>query len=150
MAENLRLARLFFVLLAIFTIGRWTLGVKGVPYDRGNPVFSLLTLTILSCIYYAAFARRWRGYRVMQAVVLAWTLMATAQVVILLATAASYLMGLDTYFNHPIALNVPGKIGLGEAMMRRAIGVFINTLLNGSIAGALGWAMGGLLPEKQA
>lgn len=146
--ENLRLARLFFLLLAIFAVGRWTLSLKQVPYDRGSPVFSLVTLTILSCLYYSAFARRWKGYRVLQAVMLSITLSFAAQLVILLSTLMSYAAGLDTYFNHSIALNVEARADMAQAMTARAFGLVFNTLVNGSIAGALGWAMGGLLPEK--
>ena len=53
MAQHLRLARLFWLLLAVFTIGR--LLMSRVPYDRGHHVFSLVTLTIFSAIYYGAF-----------------------------------------------------------------------------------------------
>jgi hypothetical protein len=146
--ENLRLGRLFFLLLAIFTVGRWALSLKQVPYDRGSPVFSLVTLTVLSCIYYSAFTRRYKGYRVLQAVTLSITLSFVSQAVILLSTLASYVAGIDSYFNHPLALNVEARIDVGQAMTARAFGLVFNSLVNGSIAGALGWAMGGLLPEK--
>ena len=146
--ENIRFARLFLLLLAIFTLGRWTLSLKQVPYDRGSPVFSLVTLTVLSCLYYSAFARRFNGYRVLQAVKLSMLLSFASQLVILLSTLVSYLAGLDTYFNHPLALNVEARIDIGQAMIARGFGLFFNTLVNGSISGALGWAMGGLLPEK--
>ena len=145
--EYLRLARPYFVLLAIFTIGRWIVGLK-LPYPQGSPIFSLVILTILSCLYFSAFARRWRGYRIGQAVVLSMLLSLASQIVIVLATLLSYLLGVDTYFNHPTALNATEPLGMGQAMVARAFGLVVNTLVNGSIAGALGWAMGGLLPEK--
>ena len=150
--ENLRLARLFFLLLAIFATGRWIMSLN-VPYERGTGVFSVVTLSVLSGIYYAAFARRWRGYRVGQAVVLSMTLALATQVVVLLSTLASYAAGLDTYWNHPVALLGPQadlsqRVSFGQAMAARAFGVVVNTFVSGSIAGALGWAMGGLLPEK--
>ena len=40
------------------------------------------------------------------------------------------------------------QVPFGEAMVRRAFGLVVNTFVGGSIAGALGWAMGALLPEK--
>src|SRR5262245_9527993 len=144
---HLRLAWPFFVLLAVFTVGRWIVGLK-LPYERGNPIFSVVILTILSCLYFSAFARRWRGYSVGQAVVLSLLLSLVAQLVIVAATILSYALGVQTYFNHPIALNSPEALPLARALQVRAFGVVANTLVNGSIAGALGWALGGLLPEK--
>jgi len=146
--ENLRFGRLFLLLLTVFTVGRWTLGLRQVPYERGSPVFSLIVLTILSCLYYAAFARRFKGYRMLQAVTLAMTFSFVTQLVILLSTLLSYLAGVDTYFNHPLALNAQARIELPQAMLARSFGLVFNTLVLGSITGALGWAMGGLLPEK--
>ena len=52
--ENLRLARPFLVLLLLFAVGRWTMGVRGVEYAKGHHVFSLVALTVMSCIFYAA------------------------------------------------------------------------------------------------
>ena len=145
--ENLRLARLYLVVLAIFTFGRWVMGVKAVPYEKGHHVFSIVILTALSCFYYAAFARRWRGYKLFPAVGLAMTLGLASQVVIFLATGLSYALGLDTYFTHPTALNVQEALPAGQAMARRAMALVGNTISSG-IIGGLGWALGGLLPEK--
>jgi len=70
-----------------------------------------------------------------------------AQVVILLSTVASYGLGLSTYFNHPVALNQHQPVGMAQALGIRLGGLVVNTLING-IAGALGWALGGLLPAR--
>ena len=67
MAETLRVARLFFVLLVLVTTGRWLMGTFGVPYEKGHHVFSVVILTIFSCLYYGAFTRRWLDYRLIQA-----------------------------------------------------------------------------------
>jgi hypothetical protein len=142
-----RLARLYLVVLAIFTVGRWIMGLKGVPYEKGHHVFSIVILTALSCFYYAAFTRRWRGYRLFPAVGLAATLGLISQTVILSATALSYALGLDTYFTHPTALNTDAAMPVGAALVRRLSGLVWNTIMSG-IIGGLGWALGGLLPEK--
>jgi hypothetical protein len=146
--ENLRFGRLFLLLLVVFTIGRWTLGLKDVPYEKGSPIFSLLILTILSSLYYAAFARRFKGYGMLQAVTLAMTFAFVTQLVIWFSTLASYLAGVDSYFNHPLALNAQARLELPQAMRARSFGLVFNTLVMGSITGALGWAMGAVLPEK--
>jgi hypothetical protein len=147
MRENLRLARPFLVLLLVFAIGRWMTGLRGVPYTRGHHVFSLVTLTLMSCIFYPAFARRWLGFGIVRAVTLGMTLAFCAQAVIVLATGLSYALGMDTYFTHPTALNTESAIPAAEAMGRRLGGLVVNTLFGG-IAGALGWFFGGALPES--
>jgi len=147
MAEHLRLARPYMLLLAIFAVGRWLQGtVAHTPYERGHQVFSIVILTVLSSVYYGAFCRRWRGYRLAQAAVLGLLLGLMSQVVIFAATFLSYALDIDTYFRAPRALNVEAPIGMAEAMARRANGLVFNSL-SCSIAGALGWALGGLLPQ---
>ncbi len=148
MAQTLSLARLYFVLLAIFAVGRWLMGTSGVPYERGTAVFSLVVLTLLASIFYGAFGRRYLGLRVAQAIVLAATLALATQAVIIGATLLSYALGLETYFNHPRALGAPGSVPLAQALGVRLGGAVANTLF-AVIAGALGWALGGLLPEKR-
>jgi hypothetical protein len=145
MAEYLRVARLYFLLLALVTIGRWTLGFQHVPYEKATDKLSIVILTLFASIFYGAFTRRWLNYRIGQALVLAMLLAFTSQVVILLSTVVSYAMGIETYFNHPVALNAPGPVAMGQAIGIRLGGLVVNTITSG-IAGALGWAMGALLP----
>jgi hypothetical protein len=149
MAQHLRLARLFWLLLALFTVGR--LAMSRVPYEKGHHVFSLVTLTIFATLFYGAFTRRWLDYRVLQAMTLGAILAFSAQVVILVATAASYSLGVSTYFTQPRALlgmNAgPEPVGFGQAMLARVGGLIANTITS-AILGALGWVMGGLLPGQ--
>jgi hypothetical protein len=147
MAEYLRLARLYFVLLAIVTIGRWTLGFQHVPYEKATDKVSIVILTLFAAIFYGAFTRRWLNFRIGQALLIAMLLAFTSQVVILLSTVASYGMGIESYFNHPVALNVAEPVAVGRAIGIRLGGLVANTLTTG-IAGALGWAMGALLPVR--
>lgn len=149
MAEYFRVARLYMLLLAIFTVGRWIQGVVGTPYERGHQVFSIVILTVLSSLYYGAFCRRWRGYRLPQAAVLGLLLGLMSQVVIFGATVLSYALDIQTYFRYPRALNVEAPISLGAAVVVRLNGLVVNSVF-ASIIGALGWAMGGLLPEDKS
>ena len=149
MRENLRVARLYLVLLALFTAGRWAQSLGQVDYSRGHHVFSIVTLTFLSSAFFAAFCRKWRGYTLLQAVMLGMTLGLIAQVVIFLSTALSYALGMHTFFNHPRALNVESEIPLGEALMRRAGGLVAGPIANG-IAAFVGWLMGAVLPDHPA
>ena len=147
--EYLKVARPFLVLLAIFTVGRWTMGVRGVDYAKGHHVFSLVILTLIGSIFYGAFVRRWLGYPIMRTFGLGIVLGLSAQIVIVLATALSYTLGMNTYFNHPTALNAEGPMAFGDAMGRRVGGLVGNTVFAG-IAAALGWFFGGALPDTPA
>jgi uncharacterized membrane protein (DUF485 family) len=148
--EYFRLARPFLVLLALFAVGRWSLGVIWhLDYTKGHHIFSLVTLTLIGSGLYAAFARRWLGYPIMRAVGLGMTLGFCAQLVILVLTLVSYLLGMHTYFNHPTALNAQGPVAFGPAMGGRVGGLVVNTVFAG-IAAALGWFLGGVLPDSAA
>lgn len=150
MADNLRLARPFLLLLAIFTGGRLAHGALGVPYEKGTTVFSLVTLTLFSCVYYGIFLRRWRGFRLMQAITIGFTLGLVSQLVIFAATLLSYAFSVQTYFNYPTALQVEDTtqaVAFSQALVNRAGGLVGNSIFSG-IAGALGWTLGGLLPER--
>lgn len=143
-----RVGRPFFVLLVIFAAARWLLGtVFAVPYEKGTWLFSIVTLTIMASLFSTAYTRRWLGWGLGRAALFAMFLALTAQAVILLSTAASYALGLSTYFNHPTALNQQEAVGLGQALGIRLGGLVVNSLIGG-IAGALGWALGGLLPAR--
>lgn len=149
MAEYLRISRLYVVLLAIFAVARFAQGAMGVDYARAHHVFSIFILTVMASVFHAAFYRRWRGFRLMQAVTLGATFGLIAQVVIFLATVLSYAAGIQTFFNHPTALNQESAVPLGRAIAIRAPALLIFPIIN-AIAAAIGWALGGLLPETAA
>jgi hypothetical protein len=147
MSEDLRLARPFFVLLGCTAAGRLALGALGVPYARGHHVFSIVILTVFSCLYYGAFLRRLRGYRLMQAMRMGFVIGLSGQVVIFVLTLASYALHTATYFTHPTALNASEALPLAQAMLIR-LGGLVGNSISAGIVGALGWAIGGLLPER--
>jgi hypothetical protein len=148
--EYARLARPYFVMLAIVTIGRWLMGTAfGVPYEKGTSVLSIVTLTLFASIFSAAYTRRWLNWRLPRASGFAMFMAFVSQIVVLLSTAVSYGFDIPSYFSEPMALNrQTDAIGFGAAMGFRAGGLVVNTILNG-IVGALGWALGGLLPARE-
>lgn len=146
MTENLKLARFYLLLLAIVAAGRWYLSFK-VPYAVGTDKLSIVTMTLFASIFYGAFCRRWRGFGLLQAMILTALFGLFAQVVIFLSTLASYGLGLDTYFNNPKALQAEAAVPMATAMARRAGGLIAGPVTN-AIAGMLGWAMGALLPAN--
>jgi hypothetical protein len=145
--DTLKVARFYLVLLALFTVGRWAQSLMHVEYAKAHHVFSIVTLTLLSSAFFAAFCRKWRGYTLLQAVMLGMMLGLLAQIVIFASTALSYMLGLHTFFNHPTALNVEGDLPMNDALVRRAVGLVAGPISNG-IAAMLGWLMGGALPDR--
>jgi hypothetical protein len=148
MSDYLRVARLYMIVLAIFTVGRLLTGARGVPYENGHHVFSLVTMTFLASAFYGAFCRKWRGYGVMQAMALGLTIGLLAQVVVVLATVLSYALQVDTYFVNPRAITgeaAPQPLPFGSALGFRLGGLVVNAIMN-AIAAAIGWVMGALLP----
>ena len=105
MNEYLRLARLYMIVLAIFTVGRLATGFRGVPYEKGHAIFSLVTMTFIACAFYGAFGRKWLGYSVTKAMGLGLTIGLLGQAVILTMTVLSYALHIETYFVNPRALN---------------------------------------------
>lgn len=147
MSENLRLLRFYFWILGVFTIGRWGLSLGGVEYAKAHHVFSLVILSLIASAHHAAFARAFAGYSLKRAAGLAATVGFVTQLVVFFSTAISYLLGLDTFFNAPAALNSTQPVAFGAAMLARTGGVLANTITN-TIAGLIGYAMGGALPSR--
>ena len=146
MNEYLRLARLYMIVLAIFTVGRLATGFRGVPYERGHAIFSLVTMSFLACAFYGAFSRRWLFYSVTKAMGLGLTIGLIGQIVILTMTVLSYALHIDTYFVNARALNAPGPLPFGEALVGRLGGLVVNSVMC-AITAAIGWVMGTTLPE---
>jgi hypothetical protein len=146
MNDYLRVARLYLIVLVIFTVGRLAVGARGVPYERGHHIFSLVTMTLLASCFYGAFCRKWRGYGVTQAMGVGATVGLMAQAVILVVTVVSYAFHLDTYFVNPRALNATETVPFATAVVGRTFGLIVNTIMS-AIAGAVGWALGVTLPD---
>ncbi len=147
MAEYLKVARLYLVLLALVTAGRWFVSFR-VPYDLGTDKMSIFVTTFFASLFFAAFCRRWRGYGVVQAMTLGAIFGLLSQIVIFLSTAASSGLGLDTYFNYPKALQATEAVPVGKAMVSRAGGLVAGPIIN-AMVGLIGWALGALLPENK-
>lgn len=148
MSEHLRLLRFYFWLLALFAVGRWGLSLGGVEYAKAHQVFSLVTLALIASAHHAAFARAFAGYDLKRALVLGVLVGLSTQAVIFVSTGLSYILGLNTFFNTPAALNATEPMAFGAAMGARAVGLLVNSLILNPIAALIGYYMGGALPRK--
>jgi hypothetical protein len=147
MGRYFRNARFAIVFLLILLVGRLVLGARGVPYEKGTWFFSMVTFSVFASIFYGGFSRRLWNFKLLQGVLSGTAIGLSAQILIFLATMVSYLLGAETYFNSPIALNQAAAVGIGQAVGIRLGGLVANTILN-SIAALIGWAVGALIPEK--
>ncbi len=144
----LRFVRLPILLLVIFAIARFSLGLAGVPYaPRGNAMFSIVGLTLISSFYFGALSGRVGGFGWAGAALVGVVIGLVAQILVFTATFISYAAHLNTYFVHWDALNVPEgtTVPMASALAARAGGIVINPIL-AAIAALLGRALAVLAP----
>ncbi len=117
MREKLYFVRLPLLLVALFFVGRLTLGAAGASYEVGNRLFSMVVLQTHLALLWAAVGRRYRGYRLGEGVQTAVTIVLVSQILVWTATAISYLAGINTFFNYPVAIGgSPEPVSFGTAM----------------------------------
>lgn len=128
----LRFVRLPLVLLVIWTIARFSLGLAGTPYaPRGNAMFSIVGLTVISALYFGAMSKRVGGFSWLGTILIGLVLGLFSQILIFTATLISYLANVNTYFTHWDALNVPEgtTVPMAQAMTARAGGLVAGSIL---------------------
>jgi len=115
------------------------LGIACSPWSFCKPIWRS---------YGEPIGRRYRGYRVGESIQTAVTIVLVSQILIWTATAASYLVGINTFFNYPVAITGSTEpVSFGIAMAARAGGLVANCIA-AAILGALGWSLGGLIPAE--
>lgn len=148
MREKIAFIRLPILLLFLFFLGKLWLGAIGKPYALGNRLFSILTLAIHLELVWGAFSRRYLNYGAGGGAIVGLLIGLAGQIFIWLGTAGSYLVGAQTHFNDPEALNATAAVPFATAMLGRTVGLVINTV-SGAIVGLIGWALGGLIPARK-
>jgi hypothetical protein len=138
----LRFVRMPLVLLLIFAIARFALGAtNAVPYaPRGNAMFSIVGLTLISCVYYGAMSKKVGGFGWLATILMAVIIMEWAQVLIFIATFVSVKGGFtNSYFIHWDSLNIKeGQVlTLSEIMMKR-VGAFVVAPITAIVATVVG------------
>lgn len=150
LSSVIRFVRLPLVLLALWTVIRFTLGVSGVPYaPRGNAMFSVFGLALISSIYFGALSVRAGGFSWKGTILVGLVIGFSAQVLIFLATLVSYAGGFEqSYFLHWDALNVPEGtiVPMAKGMTTRALGLVFGAVLP-IIVAVVGRLLSGLAPK---
>lgn len=137
------------LMLVLFAFGRFWLGLRGVPYaPRGNAIFSLVMLTIVSSIYWGALSKRVGEFGWGGTVLVGLFIGLTAQILVFALTAISFSAGLQTsYFLNPDALNIPEgtAVTMPFILQTRTVGLVVNSII-AIIAACIGRLISGLAP----
>ncbi|MGH7597832.1 MAG: hypothetical protein ACREOI_15900 [bacterium] len=144
-----RFIRLPILLIVIWAIGRFSMGLFGVPYTpRSNATFSLVVLTLITSLYYGALSKSVGNFSWLGTAMVGGAIGFVAQIFIFVATIVSLVGGLDTYFVNWDAINVPEgtAVTMSNALPARASGLVINMLLAAAEA-CIGRLLAGLAPK---
>ena len=147
----LRFVRLPLVLLVIWTIARFSVGLAGTPYaPRGNAMFSIVGLTIICALIYGAMSHRVGNFTWVGTILIGVVIGLFSQILIFTATLISYAADLDTYFRHWDALNIPEgtTMPMGKALATRAGGLIAGPVM-GTIMALIGRAVFGKLAPRR-
>ncbi len=116
LSQVLRFVRLPFLLLIIYTVARFSLGLAGVPYaPRGNAMFSVVAVLLISSFYFGALSGKVGGFDWKGAVMVGVAIGFFAELLVFLATLVTYLANVNTYFTHWDALRRHGEITCNSA-----------------------------------
>jgi hypothetical protein len=150
--RTLKFVRLPFVIVAVYALGRFLVGLNGVPYaPRGNAMFSVFAATAIASFLFGGLSGKvggfgWGGSALVGALIGLW-----AQLWIFCLTALSYLMSANTYYNHWDSLNVPEgtSVPMSQALAARAFGLVVNVII-AAIVALIGRACGALAPKPES
>jgi len=148
LAAAFRFIRLPIVLIAIWTIGRFSMNLAGVAYSpRSNATFSVVVLTLITSIYYGALSKSVGNFSWLGTAMVGGSIGFVAQVCIFAATIISLAGGLDTYFVNWDAINATEGTAVtwANALPSRATGLVINVVLAAAEA-CVGRLLAGLAP----
>ncbi len=148
----LRFIRLPILLLVIYSVARFSLGVAGVPYaPRGNAMFSVFGLALISSFYFGALSRRVGGFAWGGTALVGYSIGLAAQILIFFATLISFVAGVETsYFRHWDAMNVPEGtvVSMATAMQSRTLGLVVGPILP-TIVALVGRLASALAPKAE-
>ncbi len=148
MQQRIALIRLPILILVLFFVGKLIVGAAGGDYSLGVRLFAMVPVTIHLCIIWGALSRSVWGQGAKSAMMTGMTIALVAQVLIVVGTFFSYILGIETAYNNSYAIvNEMRPVGFAEAMGARTVGLVVNAIL-GAIAAGIGYALGRFLPAS--
>jgi hypothetical protein len=153
LSRVLKFVRLPWLLLLLFATFRFLVGIRGVPYaPRGNAMFSVVVLTIVSGIYWGALSKRVGRFSWLGTVLVGLALGLFAQILVFGFTVISFAGHFsNSYYLNPDALNVPEGtvITWAHILGPRTGGLVVNCIL-AIVAASLGRVLSFLAPKAEA
>jgi len=120
-----------------------------ISYDAAKFAFSMVILQTHIAVLWFAVGRRYRGYSGGDAILAVVLIVAISEILIWGATIFSYLTGVNTYFEDPVAVaGTADAVSFASAMVARAGGLVANCVL-AAILGAIGSATAVLIPAEK-
>ena len=104
MKDRIEFIRLAIVLLVLFFIGKLVVGALGGSYDLGIRLVAMVPMTIHLALLWGAMTRAFRGEGKGSAFITGACIALVAQLLIFSGTMLSYLLGVSTHFNEPMAI----------------------------------------------
>lgn len=145
----LRFVRLPLLLILIYAVFRLIIGLRGVPYaPRGNAMFSVVGLTIISSIYFGALSRKVGGFSWLGTILVGFVIALWAQILVFALTLISYSAHLsNSYYLHWDALGFkePTPVSMNQLLAIRGGGLIANIII-AIVAALLGRVLGVLAP----
>ncbi|MFQ3580763.1 MAG: hypothetical protein SNJ67_11280 [Chloracidobacterium sp.] len=127
-----KFVRLPLIVIFIVALGRFVIGISGVPYTpRGNSMFSIVVTMILSSFYFGALSSSFGNFRWIETALVGFIIAEFAEILIWIFTLISLMGNLhNSYFLHWDSLNLPeGSIADYRAMIPRTVALFTAPIL---------------------
>ncbi len=151
-SQVLRFVRLPLLLILLFALFRLAIGLRGVPYaPRGNAMFSVVGLTIISSIYFGALSRKVGGFGWLGTVLVGGVIGLWAQILVFALTLISYSAQLNnSYYLHwdSLGFKEPTPVSMNQLLAIRGGGLVVNIII-AIIAALIGRALAALAPAPR-
>jgi uncharacterized membrane protein YeaQ/YmgE (transglycosylase-associated protein family) len=147
-SQVFRFVRLPLLMILIYAVLRLVIGLRGVPYaPRGNAMFSVVGLTIISSLYFGALSRKVGGFGWLGTVLVGFVIALWAQILVFTLTIISYSAQLsNSYYLHwdSLGFKEPTPVSMNQLLAIRGGGLIANIIL-AIVAALLGRALFGVL-----
>src|SRR5689334_1384300 len=144
-----KLIRLPMLLISIFTVLRFIISARGAEYTpRNNAATSALMLTIICCIIFGALSAKVNGIGWGGTILVGVFLGFYLESLVFIATTASYIFHLNTFFNNCdnlVGTSTCAPIPMSQALTIRAVGLIAGCIPN-TIMALIGRLLNRLIP----
>ncbi len=127
-----KFVRLPLIVIFIIAMGRFAIGISGVPYaPRGNAMFSIVATMILSSFYFGALSASVGNFRWIETALVGFIIAEFAEILIWILTFISLVGNFhNSYFLHWDSINLKeGAAADYKALIPRTVALFTAPVL---------------------